>query len=78
MLEDTKFCKECGKSIPKIKIDTLGRKNTRTSNYCNNNRRCRNNYLRKHNLKKYQDYMKDYYKKHPEKFLKKKKVVTND
>ena len=75
MLEDTKFCRECGKPIPKIKIDTLGRKNTRTSDYCNNNRKCRNKYLRKQDPKKFKDYMKKYYLKYPEKFLKKKEEV---
>ena len=70
MLEDMKFCKFCGRPIPKIKIDIVGRKNTRTSDYCNNNQKCRNNYLRKQNPKKYKNYMKSYYLKFPEKFLK--------
>ena len=68
MIEDMKHCLNCGKPIPKVKYDSLGRKNTRTSNYCNNNKLCRNAYIRNHNRKKYKKYMAKYYLDHPEKF----------
>ncbi|MBA7709153.1 hypothetical protein ES703_118065 [subsurface metagenome] len=70
-----KLCLNCGKPIPKIKYDTLGRKNTRTSNYCNNNKKCRNAYLRKRNPKKYHDYMQKYYLDHPEKFKRRDRML---
>ena len=62
-----KKCKYCNAPIPKVKIDTKGRKNTRTSDYCNNKGYCRNKYL---TTKTYPDYFKKYYQTH--------KDVNND
>ena len=60
-----KHCLNCDKLIPAIKFDTLGRRNTRTSKYCNNNNYCRNLYLRKVT---HPDYYKNYYLNNKEKY----------
>ena len=58
---------ECNKEIPETKIDTLGRHNSRTSNYCDNKNKCRNLHLRK---VIHPDYYKEYYKNNKEKYKK--------
>jgi hypothetical protein len=60
-----KYCLYCRKEIPSIKIDSLGRHNTRTSKFCDNNNKCRNLYLRK---VQHPDYYKIYYKNNKEKY----------
>lgn len=62
-----KQCKnpECNKLIPETKIDSLGRHNTRTSDFCDNNNYCRNIYFRKIQDP---DYYKNYYKNNKDKY----------
>jgi hypothetical protein len=69
-LDDIEFkkCKCCNKQIPKIKIDTLGRKTTKTSDYCNNY--CRNKYL---TTVTHPAYFKRYYQDNKDKYGKPKK-----
>lgn len=57
--ENTKPCKYCGKPIPKFKFDSLGRKLTKTSDFCNNNRKCRNAYWRDQNRDLYRELMRE-------------------
>ena len=47
---------KCNKEIPEVKIDTFGRKNTRTSKFCSD--RCRGIYFRK---VQQPDYYRRYY-----------------
>jgi len=54
----TKPCLNCGKPIPTVKYDTFGRRNTRTSRFCDNKGYCRSVYFRK--IMK-PDYYKEYY-----------------
>ena len=61
---DYKFCLACGAKIPKFKIDKLGRRQTRTSNYCDNNKKCRNRKVYENNP----DYQRQYYNKNKDKF----------
>ena len=63
-----KYCLNCGLPIPKIKYDTLGRRNTRTSHYCN--MYCRNKYLISKDPEGNKKYHKEYYQLYPEKFKK--------
>jgi len=56
---------ECNKEIPETKIDSKGRKNTRTSSYCSSY--CRNLHLRKYI---HPDYYKVYYAQNKEKYRK--------
>jgi hypothetical protein len=60
-----KKCKNpgCNKLIPSIKIDTLGRINSRTSNYCSDY--CRNKYL---TTITHPNYFKEYYQNNKEKY----------
>jgi hypothetical protein len=73
--KEVKFCLNCGGVIPKIKYDSLGRRNTRTSNYCDNNNLCRNQFIIAKDPEKHKNYMKDYYREHPEYFIPKNKYV---
>ena len=59
-----KFCLACGAKIPKFKIDKLGRRQTRTSNYCDNKKKCRNAKVYENNP----GYQKDYYAKNKDRF----------
>ena len=64
MEQEFKQCLNCGKDIPKYKIDALGRRQTRTSSFCDNNKKCNNEYVYKNNP----DYQKKYYAKNTDKF----------
>jgi hypothetical protein len=66
-LDDIEFkkCKCCNKQIPKIKIDTLGRKTTKTSDYCSNRGYCRNKYL---TTVTHPHYFKRYYQENKERY----------
>ena len=58
-----KFCKNCNKVIPKIKIDTLGRRTTKTSDFCC--KACSNRYM---STVLHPDYYKKYYQKNKDKY----------
>jgi len=68
-----KKCKNpgCNKIIPSTKTDTLGRLNTRTSDYCSDY--CRNKYL---TTVTHPDYFKKYYKENKERYGKRKESCT--
>jgi hypothetical protein len=59
-------CKYCGKEIPDTRKDSIGRKLTKKTNFCNNNQKCRNAFYRDKNREKYTKYMREYYLKHKE------------
>ena len=57
-----KYCKFCGQEIPTVKFDTFGRRNTRTSDFCNKNHA--SSYFRL----THPDYYKTYYKNNKDKY----------
>jgi hypothetical protein len=60
-------CLYCGKDIPLIRKDSLGRDLTKTTKFCNNNQKCRNAFFRSTHRKHYKEYMHNYYMEHKEK-----------
>jgi hypothetical protein len=65
MAEDVKYCKNCGKPIPRIVIDRLGRRTTHTSDFCKNRKKCLNEYVTKI---LHPNYDKEYYQRNKDKF----------
>jgi predicted nucleic acid-binding Zn ribbon protein len=55
----TTNCLYCGKSIPKDRIDSIGRRLTKDTKYCSKN--CRNYDIIKKNPEKTRQYMHNYY-----------------
>lgn len=66
---NTKPCLNCGKPIPTVKFDTFGRRNTRTSKFCDE--KCRGQFFKKENP----EYFIEYYKANPERYRKVKGEV---
>lgn len=60
-----KFCKNCNKVIPKIKTDTLGRRTTKTSDFCC--KLCCNKYMA---TTLHPGYFQTYYLKNKDKYKK--------
>lgn len=59
-------CKYCGKPVPQLKRDTFGRINPKVKHFCD--QKCYQKWFAKENP----DYWREYSRKHPEKYNKRK------
>jgi len=64
--------KDCLKLIPEIRIDSIGRKLTKSTKYCC--KKCRNDDIKARNKDKYKSYYQNYYQNNKEKYKPKAKA----